>query len=456
MNIALIKNKIRYGSFFIPFRFLFILLVIALLLAWRWLQKTNALPDTSYTAILSVFIQVTFWFIVSIFAIAFLTSFIPLVIFLFTKKNKAALITIKTAATQNTFNDRQLVNVNIKPIFKPLLGFIRLRLQYDEDDISEKFSLINNQKKQQLFSASVNGIFNWPLNEIREYKVTESIIYFEDMFQFFSFATTLPAQDNFFTQPKDVASSPLKVQPKKTEDTNVRIDQIRKVEGEFLNYKNFEGNDDVRRIVWKIYAKNKELVVRIPETNDPYASHVYFYASFYNSLTTGLYKDFNGIFLNYYKTNVWSAFKQLSTQNVLVKFIPDQEIKIKFADDPLQKIKYLVSTAEWQTQKDLQQYFKKDEASVLCISSLIDAEQIKNVLEIAGENLVVIFINISHSFNTMKVTDWLRWLFVRPNKDSLDKLRLTWNFSLAKRNIIENEKKIRQLLDKSGCEKIIL
>ncbi len=246
-------------------------------------KKTSVLPETSYTAIIDLFITVAIAFIAAVFIISFLTAVIPWLFFLINKKSGKVFIKVTTASKKNSISEKQKVSISINPIFRPLFGYIRMRLYYDED-ISPKFSLINNQAKTQFFSSSLNGIYNWPLPEIKEYKVNNTILYFEDMFQFFSFAASIPAKDNFFTQPDNNATSEIKVQPKKTEDTNVRIEQIRKVEGEFLNYKNFENNDDVRRIVWKIYAKNKELVVRVPETNDPYASHVYFYASYYNAM----------------------------------------------------------------------------------------------------------------------------------------------------------------------------
>ena len=352
MNFSLLKNRVRQGSFYVPFRFQIVLLTLVLFGAYYWLKKTSVLPETSYTAIIDLFITVAIAFIAAVFVISFLTAIIPWLFFLFNKKRGKVLINVSTASKKNSITEKQKVSISINPIIRPSFGYIRMRLYYDED-ISPKFSLINNQAKTQFFSSSLNGIYNWPLPEIKEYKVNNTIIYFEDMFQFFSFAASLPAKDNFFTQPDNNATSEIKVQPKKTEDTNVRIEQIRKVEGEFLNYKNFENNDDVRRIVWKIYAKNKELVVRVPETNDPYASHVYFYASYYNAMGTGLYGDFFAPFLNYYKTMVWNSYQQLSKQNVLIKYIPDQEVKTTFADDPLEKIKYIISTSEWQTQKDL-------------------------------------------------------------------------------------------------------
>src|ERR1035437_9452307 len=260
MNFALIKNKIRHRSFFVPFRFQIVLLTIVLFAAYYWLKKTSVLPETSYTAIIDLFIMVAMAFIAAVFTISFITAILPWLFFLFNKKRGKISIKVKTASLTPALstngeggNEKQQVSINIIPILRPLFGYIRLRLHYDDENISPKFSLINNQSKTQFFSSSLNGIYNWPLPEIKEYKVSNAIIYFEDMFQFFSFAATLPAQDNFFTQPDNNTTAALKVQPKKTEDTNTRIEQIRKVQGEFLNYKNFENNDDVRRIVWKIY-----------------------------------------------------------------------------------------------------------------------------------------------------------------------------------------------------------
>ena len=456
MKLAALRNKIRYGSFFIPFRFHIVLLSLVLLAAWYWLKRTSLLPDSAYTAIIDLFITVALAFITAVFIIAFVTAIIPWLFFLHNRKRNKVALTVKTALQQRTLAEKQQVAIDLQPVWRPLFGYIRLRLQYDDENISPKFSLVNASSRAKFFSSRLAGFFNWHLPEIKEYKVSEAIIYFEDMFQLFSFAATLPAKDNFFTQPENKDRNELRVQPKKTEDTNVRIDQIRKVEGEFLSYKNFENNDDVRRIVWKIYAKNKELVVRIPETNDPYASHVYFYASFFNGLGAGLYADFFPVMLNYYKTVVWSAYLQLSKQDVLIKYIPDQETKVAFADDPLEKIKYIVSTCSWQEQKPLPQYFKKEEASFLCISSLVEARDVAAMLDRTGKDLVIVFAELSNAFSGVKIKDWLQWVFVKPEADGIDQLRLAFNLSPFKKRLIENEKQIKALLQKSESETVII
>lgn len=455
MNIAVIREKIRRAGFFIPFRVHLLLLVIALLLAAGWLRKNNAVPETARTAIINLFICVTFWFASFILIVSFFSAFVPWILFLFSKKNNRSVLKIKTSAKENVTNQQQ-VQVDISHILKPVFGYIRLRLLYDGNNISPKFAPVALQPKKYFFSMHTKGLYNWPLKNIKEYDINRGIIYFEDFFQFFSFSSQLPASSNFFTHPHNVLTGALMVQPKKTEETNMRIEEIRKVEGEFLNYKNFENNDDVRRIVWKIYAKNKELVVRIPETNDPYASHIYFYASFYNAISNEVYKEFNEIFLDSFKTITWNIYEQLYRQNELTQYIPDQETKTFYADDTIQKVKYIISTSSWQKQNDLQNYFNKQYSSLLCISSLTDSKQFEEIIDKTGKSLTVIFVELSKSFANVKVIDWLQWIFVKPEKKSSEKLQLAFKLSPLRRRILENEKKIKEMLEKSECKILIL
>ena len=455
MNIAVIREKIRRAGYFIPFRVHLLLLVIALLSAALWLRKNNTLPDTSRTAIIDLFISVTFWFAFSILVISFTSAFVPWIIFLFSKKKQKTILKIKTAPAEDGKNQQQ-VQVHIMHIVKPPFGYIRLRLRYDGNSISPKFSPVALHKKNGLLSMHTKGLYNWPLKHIREYAINGGIIYFEDFFQFFSFIGNLPSNSNFFHTPPLKPTGSLVVQPKKTEETNMRIEEVRKVEGELLNYKNFENNDDVRRIVWKIYAKNKELVVKIPETNDPYASHVYFYASFYNGISSDVYEAFNETFLDNFKIITWNIYDQLSRQHAYVKYISDQETKKIYADDPWLRVKYMISTATWQKQNDLQNYFNKQHASLLCVSSLTEAIQLSGMLDKTDKSLTVVFVQLSKSFENITVMHWLQWLLIKPEKKSTEKLRLAFNLSPLRRKMLENETHIRQILENSDCQTLIL
>ena len=448
-------TRVKTVSFFIPFRVHLILFIGLLFTGYIWLKKNVALPNSSYDEIVHLLITITLWFVALILMIGFISAIIPWLLLLLNRKSGLTEFKIKTASDNTEAGQKPAVSITLHPAIKPLFGFVRFRLEHDKG-LSKKFTLTNSGSNQLFFPTTLDGIYNWPAPDIREYNITGSLIYFEDMFQLFSFVAELPSQDSFVTQPGTLAGISYLAKPKKTFDTTVRVEEIRKVEGEFLNYKNFENNDDVRRIVWKIYAKNKELVVRTPETNDPYDSHIYFYASFYNHFRNDLNQQLDAVFLNYFKTQTWNAYWQLSKQNVEVKYIPDQPTRLALSNDPLQKVKYIISTSEWQTNTDLKQYFKKGEASVLCFSSLTNKTQAAEILENSGKDLVIIFVRLSLAFSRVKVSDWMKYIFVKPSGDSLEKLRLAWNISPLKNNLLQNEKELLRLLEKCDCEKQVL
>jgi hypothetical protein len=318
---------------------------------------------------------------------------------------------------------------------------------YDRNNFSQKFSLLENSKRR-FFSTKIEGTYHWPLPQIKEYHVEKAILYFEDVFQFFSIAVDLPARSNFFTQPASKNVNALRVSPRKTEETTTRIEELRKVEGEYLNYKHFENNDDVRRIVWKIYAKNKELVVRIPEIMDPYASHIYLYASFFSQYSIAGNGAIDVPFLNYYKTLTWNIYQNLVKQGYEVRYIPDQEVAKNNVADDQQWVKYSISTSNWQHTKDLRTYVKTSDASIVVISSLSDAEEVHELIEIHGREITFIFIKLTDSLLNPNFFDWVQWLFVQNQKDDIEVYKRAWSFSPLRAKINKNEKRLTEILEK--------
>src|SRR5690606_33123022 len=151
------------------------------------------------------------------------------------------------------------------------LGFIKGRIFYDNLKMTDKFLLASNKKKPPHFwREGVSGKSRLSLPDIKEYTIHGGFVYFEDMLQLFSFPVMQRVSGHFYQAHYKMSLEEKEAIPRKTEQTDIRIDQLRRVEGEFLNYKDFESGDDVRRVVWKLYAKYRELVVRIPEILDPY------------------------------------------------------------------------------------------------------------------------------------------------------------------------------------------
>ena len=332
-------------------------------------------------------------------------------------------------------------------MLRPLLGFVKIRLKYDRTRYSDKFLLVK-QSRKKLFDTTIDGVYYWNLPEIKEYRVEQAILYFEDFFQFFSLAIGIDTSTSFHTQPMDEAAEIQKAFPRKTEETTTRIEEIKRVEGEYLSYKNFESNDDVRRIVWKIYAKNKELVVRIPEILDPYASHIYLYASFHSFYNIAGNEVVEIPFLNYYKTLVWSVYKQLSQKGFEVRYIPDQDIPKNKMPVEAEQIKYSISVSQWHTDNELKEYVKTKDASVVIISSLTNIDDVNELVERFGNEIAFIFVPLTDSLNKQHFGDWLQWLFVQQEKDAIAKYKTNWSLSLLRIKVAQNEKQIKQLLEK--------
>lgn len=448
MTIKGFSNKFKQAGFYIPFTLYFFLFVVAVSLAWKLLHKNPQEIDTSYSDIFTLLLKVALFFGIALLVLALVSVGISLVYFLLKRKKAGIDFKIETDLKQTDLHQKQTVRLFLHPILKPFFGFIKIRLQYDSTHFSNKFLLVENQRKQ-LFNNTIEGTYHWPLPEIKEYHVQKAILYFEDFFQFFSVAVDLPANNLFITQPTIVNRADVNVRPRKTEEITTRIEELRKVEGEYLNYKNFENNDDVRRIVWKIYAKNKELVVRMPEIMDPYASHVYLYASFFSTFMVDGNTPAQIPFLNYYKEMIWTLYQNLVKKGFEVKYVPDQPIAKSNTGDAQQHVKYAISTSRWQYSNNISTYCKTSDASLLVVSSLSNADEVKELAERHGNDISIVFIKLSESLHQQNMLHWVKWLFIENEKDERELYKSAWATSLNLRpKILENERKLKMIIDK--------
>jgi hypothetical protein len=290
------------------------------------------------------------------------------------------------------------------------------------------------------------------LPDIKEYQLRGGFVFFEDKLHLFSFAAPQPAGGNFYQPPLLREKKDQEVAPKKTETTDIRIEQMRRVEGEYLNYKDFEAGDDVRRIVWKVYAKNRDLVVRVPEMFEPYASHLYFYASFHTSIgEKWVNGEYGAEMLNYFKNNVWTVYDTLAAKEWQMRYITDQPVTVPEGLEERDRIGRIISSSTWQQDKDLAAYFNARQGTVLCISSLTDARELAQLLDTADNSLVIYFVKLSRTFRSFVAWNWLKRLLFLPPKDRLSKLRDRWVFSPLRFQLQRREKEIQTLLDKSGA-----
>jgi hypothetical protein len=195
-------NKIKRFCFGIPFTVYFLLFSVLTLVGYFWLNTQTKKPESSFSAVFELLINIALWFSLSVIFFGFLTVLTSWIYFILKIKKNELKFKLETPEVgEFKVSQKQNVNIQLSPILKPLLGFVRIRLQSDETLYSNKFSLLNPSTSKLLWNK-IDGLFYWNLPEIREYKITRAIIYFEDFFQFLSFSVKLDTSNRIYTSAK--------------------------------------------------------------------------------------------------------------------------------------------------------------------------------------------------------------------------------------------------------------
>ena len=451
-----IKWLFRYYSQYFPFTVNTVLCLAAGLLAWRLLYRP--LPRTAddpapFLPFILLMARMAFGFALALVLLSLLSTIASWAYYLWLKHRRDVRLQLKfSTASAKGGGNRLSLHAELEGVHRPLLGFIKGRLFYDDQQFTDKFSLLSNKRKEKrLWRSAVTGRSNMNLPDIKEYELKGGFIFFEDMLHLFSLAAAQPLSGHFYQPPLLRTAEESDVFPKQTETLDVRIDQMRRVEGEYLNYKDFEAGDDVRRIVWKVYAKNRELVVRVPEMFEPYASHLYFYASFQAAVKSSwLGEAYFKEMLNYYKNNVWTVYDSLSRKEWEMRYQPDQSFNIPEHLGKEERDARIISNSSWHQEQSLQQYFNARRGAVLCISSFTDPEELKQLLDQCDASTVVYFVKCSLVFRHAVAWNWLKRIILLPPRDRLNRLRARWVFSPMRLQIQKREKELEEILRKSA------
>jgi len=457
MKWTVFIKKARYYLQYFPFTLNAFVLGIALWFCFHLLQPsltTSDLDTDSFVPIILLISKTALFFILLLIAFSIGTTFYCWLHFLYISGKYNHQLEIKFEPLKK--GKGLWLETLLQKARRPFLGFIKGRLFYDDLKVTDKFILASNQReKKKFWRLGVKGKSKLALPDIREYAIEGGFVFFEDMLQIFSLPVRQTIKGHFYQSPENIALRDDKALPRRTEETETRIDQMRKVQGEYLNYKDFESGDDVRRVVWKVYAKNRELMVRIPEIFDPYASHIYFYASFYNT-DGNLKNDFANEMLNYYKNRVWSIYEALSDKEFEVKFVPDQTLQLPEQINKNLFVQRIISNSEWQKDNSLADYFEPRYGAVLCISSFNDVAEVKSVLENCSNEVVVYYVKLSETFRSFAPWAWFSRIFFLPPEDRLRRIRSRWPLSPLRWKLVKREKEIEAILRGADVNQVML
>jgi hypothetical protein len=340
----------------------------------------------------------------------------------------------KTPEIKFTYTDinKVVCIVVCNKLLFPFAGTVKARLTFDKQ--YEALIMLKKLKNRQAY-----GRKELILPNIKSYDLDAVTLFFQDIFRMFSFkikfghkvsVVVLPVSENDRELPK--VSSIM-------DQDEIRTETIHLKEGELLQFKHFESSDDIRRIVWPVYAKTKELIVRTIEMHSLYASRIDMYASFCNDYRDLLEKTISDTFLNDYKTYIWEVYKSLKKDNE-VRFIPDQKSKI--AVEHQHKVSAQISGMDWHSNK-IEEYFGNGKVSVICISSLIPSQDTEKILDKLNTNTIVVFTSLKSSIEKISIKDILREIFTIPEEK---KINWKWLFSTNRKKILDNDNAVRNAL----------
>lgn len=463
----LFRQKLRYYVQFVPFTLNTVSFAAALWLIYYVLYRQPAKQTedkiseatSAFRPFVLLMAKMAFVLVLFLIALSVLSALAAWLYYLWLKNKKGAALQLQfTTETKTGRSNRVYLHASLAGVLRPLLGFVKGRLFYDNYQLTDKFSLLSNKRREGTIRRSgIWGKNRLALPDIKEYQLKGGFVFFEDMLHLFSFAAAQPAGGNFYQPPVFRERRDGEVSPKKTETTDIRIEQMRRVEGEYLNYKGFEAGDDVRRIVWKVYAKNRDLVVRVPEMFEPYASHLYFYASFHTALAESwIDGDYGKEMLNYFKNSIWTVYDTMAAKEFDMRYITDQPVTVPEGLGEKERVGRVISSSTWHQDKSLSSYFNARQGTVLCISSLTDIRDLGQILESADSSTVVYFVRLSRTFRQFVALNWLKRLIFLPPGDRLSGLRDRWTFSPLRIQLGRREKEIAGLLEKSAVTVEIL
>ncbi len=421
----------------VPFSWYLLLFLLATGIVF-WLLKPPAAEAGSSVVFLYRFVQKFVWITAAIvLAFSFLSVLITWLLF-FNKKNSGNI------KAQLDGGDDNRIKMHLQSSMKPVGGFIKLRFVFANQHASQILLLepIPDPKSEKGFTTY---LLKTALPNITEYDLEKLVFYFSDFLQFFRFPLSLDKKHLIVQTPEKKDWQNPQIRPQKTQSETEKVYSNRKSAGDLLHFKQYESNDDIRRIVWPLYAKTGELVVRQPEIHSQYASDALIYASFYNKLSIEEGTHLSLKMLDFYKNIVYTSFKKLKDDDEFAIYLTtDQNSKVPIPSE--NEVKDHIANCEWQRTRSLKQIGKKDNISLLIVSSLDDPDEIAELAQNESIGMEILFVPLSEAFSKPSKKAWISWIFTHQKNNQYVWDLLRWRSNPMRQQILENESRIQHIL----------
>lgn len=427
-------------------RWTLLLSLVGFWLMTVWLRTEYADDESTLWLVMRLFLQLVQWTLAGILAISLISAFAAWVYFKQLVKSRRLNFQVRFGDGQKAEAGWVPITIQVDgPVFRPFFGTIRAHLVFAGKRVSQPVILDTNLvRPRHLWRHGIKGQGRTLLHDRGIYDVEHVLFTFGDMLSVIGLPASIDLTQQVYTLPRPQSPKTVAAQPHSTEEQKHRIDIPKRVEGEYVNYKEFETGDNIQRIVWKIYAKSGQLVVRIPEIKDPYASHLYFYVSYFHG-----YNKQEGAFetelLNAYKDDVRNLLEALQRNGYDVRIPQDQEVP-KLAGLSEKKIElFQITAANWQSSMPPSTFVNAGKAAFVCVSSFTPVSEIEAVLKKLPAAIPLVVVKLSGAIPS-PFRFQLKDIFFRPEKQPAEALAGTWLLSSLRRELLKNEREIEDVL----------
>ncbi len=396
------------GNFILLKRNAWLLLAIAGI-SYYWYHHFSSLPGDA-ARVQIVISMIAMLSCASIFAFSLITTLPAYLAMLFKKRvleteAEEKKDIIKIGFTQSIAMPGLVdTEVKIYKIRRPLLGFAKVTLIFENYSQTDEI-LLTESLRERGKKVGIVGRKALYLPNVKDYRIYSSIIHFEDFFHLLALPYKEAEHIGIFTEPPKTAENGIEINTKSSEEPIKKVIQHRTAKGELLDYKKYAPGDDVRRIIWKNYARSRELTVRIHDRTFPYVSHINVLASFFDAAPpeNGHQPALKGYLLDIYKEKIRQVVDAIIEQEFTVRFYTDQTIEQRYTLDEYRQMLYRISASDWQRKYSTEQFVKDNYhklhkgSTIVLVSSLVPVKNLEHLQSGRPKDVNLCFYNISNT-----------------------------------------------------------
>ncbi len=426
-----------------PLRRNFLLfLSIALLLQYMSEDFESHLDEEGYFFRKNV-IDFLFQVFIRVWLVMILLSVTTLLLSFFQNKKKLKDIN-NTKLTSDYRKDslRSVLVVQFRKILRPILGYLFVTYQWDQH-IGQKLLVY---KQNNYYESS----FDLDMPFVKRYHFDKLFLVHMDLFRFFRLNLNQTLDRNMTRRADYIELDSDEIMASQSSDEEQNASHPDRADGEWLRSKKFEPSDDFRRVIWRVYAQSRELVVRRPEIYSPHSSKMNFYVSFVNNEPKLMMNDwFDDWLMTRYKDAAWSLFQDFQMdKDIEVSLVSFQNIPNLDLESRSEYEHEIISASQWQTTDIMNDEIYEPGFFVICISPFISIDNLRSILQINKK--VWIYLLVPNVTNTEKQQSWLHRIIFRDRENMLKNNLRSYRWLGLNRNYYDKVKKVENYLESKG------